>query len=136
MREIIFKAKRIDNGEWVFGGWVEFSSKHSYIVSSLFTEKYLDDEDIMLCKAVMHKVKNETVCQYTNLKDKNGVMIFENDIVKWKADDGCVEHTDTVEYCNGYWFGDAYIYDLPYSLTMLCDEGIVAVIGNKFDGEV
>lgn len=67
MREILFRAKRIDNGEWVEGlpqkMWGEW-----HIINS-------DDEN------TAYPIVPKTVSQYTGLNDKKGNLIWENDIV-------------------------------------------------------
>ena len=64
----LYRGKRIDNGEWVVGHFYEFMGK-SYIFEPPFTSK-----------ALTYEVEPSTICQCTGLKDKNGRVIWENDI--------------------------------------------------------
>lgn len=129
MREILFRAKRIDNGEWVEGYFV-------------IGKWYLDEKEryailpIDLC-FYPHCEINEwieiapkTLCQYTGLKDKNGKWIWENDIIKH-------EISDTIGTVKWYqedyvgWCVDDTIIDEQQFTDEMWNE--CEVIGNIFD---
>lgn len=66
-REILFKAKRKDNGKWVVGDLLHTGDVDAVLISDCYSQLYRCDSN--------------TICQYTGLTDKNGQKIWKNDIV-------------------------------------------------------
>lgn len=80
-REILFKAKRIDNGEWVEGYYVY---KKYFRITKEGVPKYEGYKHFIHNDMYGFMLVDEsTICQYTGLTDNNGNKIWENDIVKY-----------------------------------------------------
>lgn len=133
----LFKAKRLDNGEWEIGSLIILPNGECEIWNRCNNPP---DSDPMWRRCVItHKVEPDTICQCTGLKDENGNLIWENDVVR--------VYGDTDDFGNDlyffykvvwnkdlccWWLSDIYTQEDEY--LYICLKGI-DVIGNIFDNK-
>lgn len=128
--EILFRGKRIDNGQWVEGFPLrkETPEIHCYIISTFETE-------IGISGSEMYEVYPESIGQYTNVLDDNHTRIFEGDIIEATHNKNFL-HTSYIKFDNGtYWcklISGSDIDDTE-SLNDQCLDFGLTVIGNIYD---
>lgn len=120
MREILFKAKRIKDGEWVEG--------------NLFVDDKGEKTEILIGYVnyrIAYEVDKNTICQDTGLKDKNGNKIWDNDVVRNEYE------RNGFQTLKVYYSKEKAKYVLMNAYKMFTDFdkllGQLEVIGNIFD---
>ena len=119
----LFRAKRKDNGEWIFGNLIQ-TDDGTYIIPNYVPQHLIKN----------YEVDPATICQCTGLKDKNGNLIWENDIIKAWSQGTCAKGK-IKQRIDGTWI--MYPAWQKGEMWYLCPdnngETTVAVIGNIFD---
>ena len=85
MREILFRGKRLDTGEWKYGSYAFQYGCHEILLEECEGEYGFDH----------YNVDPATVGQYTGLTDMRGVKIFEGDVVTMAEEYGKIEYSET-----------------------------------------
>ena len=121
MSEILFRGKRTDSGEWVFGfPYITHGGEHQI--------RYYDSEsNIENCS---HTVSPDTLGRFTGLTDRNGVKIFEGDIVQYSGEKHIVVFETRGK--TGY-FGIKIDRLETWGFCLSVPTGLMEVIGNIHD---
>ena len=143
----LFKAKRLDNGEWVQGYLFDDGFENGRMfVGGLVIEEYNGTacDDWSITGIDFYEVDPSTICQCTGLKDKNGKLIWENDVVKCVDVNAETEFFAVVEFGNpngfyswGYQLKHIWGYEPNLDILLWIDMeetgATCEIIGNIFD---
>lgn len=138
--DILCKARRLDNGEWVTGYYVHLVSGLAE-TSRIYTGLSEIDTAVYEWYPKFYEVDPKTVCQFTRMKDSKGNLIFENDIIKFEI------------HKKGFWVESKVVYNRHlgefrcvsftadysdgdislYRVVECCPWNSTEVIGNHYD---
>lgn len=134
-REILFKAKRLSDGEWVggFPYWGEFSGAF-ILQNKAYSRRDARTGEILLGDDVVPiEVDPSTICEYTGLTDKNGKKVFVGDIVKCSK--GCPHEVVWLQGYGGTFVGGMPAIYLSELMPGYAWTGEEEIIGSIHDGE-
>lgn len=120
-RELNFRGRQLDTGEWVYGG-IEYQQQINKVYIA-------QDNGGITCIEVDRK----TVGQYTGLKDKNSQKIYEGDVVRFAARSDLMRGVEILPvYYGRGWFLAGTTQDNSFTFSSYADDEL-EVIGNIYD---
>lgn len=136
MREILFRGKHLDNGEWVVGFHFCMLHDDNRHVHQFIIPLGTDLSPGTPIERIQVEVDPETVCQYTGLKDEYGREIYEEDVIRYTNEITGLEEVVEIKY-NEFFAGFCRILKSEMGLQYLSIGKEIAssceVIGNIFD---
>lgn len=126
MREILFKAKQLNDGKWIEGYLIKIFADDYRIatvddIGCAYTRNGVYD-------GYMTEIDPNTICQYTGLTDKNGNKIWENDVVKHVTECGVYKCSYDLYNCEYQFDNKNESFGMGYASIHKFE-----VIGNIFD---
>ena len=138
MREIKFRGKRLDNGEWEYGDLLQYDD--GSVCIGVHSKNYTDDGFNVGQYHHIAPVNEDTVGEYTGLKDRNGKEVYEGDIIRFsnpyliisqgKQSFGMVKYYDALA---GFALYNSSEDKFPMECDWLKIDGSTKVFGNIHD---
>lgn len=144
MREFLFRAKRNDNGEWVYWNFFGELCRESGKRTRLAVQKGATISYYDYIHQIVTLIDKNTICQFTGLFDKNGQKIWENDICQYVEADECGMKIEPFiirygRYAEMFKINIGFFIEWIKTSYYRCDLGFwienrnIDVIGNVFD---
>ena len=131
MKDMLFRGKRIDSGEWAYGNLIKDNGKVFIVEKVGYVSKENVDWASHYMECFVHEVIPETVGQYIGIKENSPYMvsekIFEGDIIRVYGG----------EYCQGCWEfdGKITIRDITKDVHIIDENSYIQIVGNIHDKE-